>query len=320
MDAYAYSDGGFRLERLANGWLVGRFAVLEAAGVAHLVTTRQGPDVQQIRHHPEEAGRQITPSLNVQEIAFLEQVHGGDVLVCEQGGSAGFADGLVTATPGLALMGKSADCPLILIADRRGHAVGFAHASWRATVAGIVPAVVRRMSALGCDPSDLVACICPSVGPCCYEVGEEVRTAALQGIGLHAAAFFHLGGWQPHRLPIAAYRTRAAAPDRDLACVAAGPHTPCFPGPVERAGGDSARRADAAAQGVALEAAAEGGKIHCDLWRANACALARAGLAAKSIHVAGICTMCRNDLFPSHRREGAAAGRFAAVIGWASPS
>jgi copper oxidase (laccase) domain-containing protein len=31
--------------------------------------------------------------------------------------------------------------------------------------------------------------------------------------------------------------------------------------------------------------------------------------------VAGVCTLCRNDLFPSHRREGEAAGRFAAVIG-----
>jgi copper oxidase (laccase) domain-containing protein len=40
-----------------------------------------------------------------------------------------------------------------------------------------------------------------------------------------------------------------------------------------------------------------------------------AGLAPESIHIAGICTLCRNDLFPSHRREGNAAGRFAAVIG-----
>ncbi len=269
--AYAYSEGNFRLERLSNGWQVGRFAGLEGLGLAHFVTTRRGPDVQQIRHDPAAAGRQIAQVLGLEDAAYLEQVHGGDVVVCERGGCAGFADGLVTATKGLALLGKSGDCPIILIADRRGHAIGFAHASWRATVAGIVPAVVRRMAALGCDPGDLVACICPSAGPCCYEVGEEVRAAALGGIGPHAMSFFRL-----------AKRQRSSRGGASTAVCSA--------------------------------------QHHLDLWRANACALARAGLPARSIHVAGICTICCNDFFPSYRREGDAAGRFAAVIGWAPPA
>jgi YfiH family protein len=263
--AYAYAEGSFRLERLSNGWQVGRFAALEALGLAHFVTTRQGPDVQWIRHDPAAAGREIARVLGLEDAAFLEQVHGGDVIVCEKGGCAGFADGLVTATKGLALLGKSADCPIILIADRRGRAIGFAHASWRATVAGITPAVVRRLVALGCDPSDLIACICPSAGPCCYEVGEEVRAAALGGIGPHAMSFFHLAKRQ---------RPARGTPDTAVCCA----------------------------------------QHHLDLWRANACALARVGLPARSIHVAGICTICCNDFFPSYRREGDAAGRFAAVI------
>jgi len=266
-DACTYSEGEFRLERLPNGWLVGHFTALEAMGVAHLVTTRQGPDVQQVRQDPSTPGREIAQVLGLTGVAFLEQVHGGEVAVCSQEGQAGCADGLVTATAGLALLGKSGDCPIILIADPRRRAVGFAHASWRATVAGITPAVVRRMVDLGCKADDLVACICPSAGPCCYEVGEEVRTAAIQGIGPHAARFF------------------------------------CFSGPSGPAPGDCA-------------AVPPSGRLHFDLWRANACALARAGLAAGAIHVASICTLCRNDLFPSHRREGDAGGRFAAVIGW----
>ncbi len=247
--------GGFRLERSSKGWLIGRFAAMAAVGVAHLITTREGPDVQQVRHDPAAAGRAIACVLGLKDAAFLEQVHGGDVLVCEQGGCAGFADGLVTARKGLAVVGKSGDCPIVLIADCRGRAVGFAHASWRATVAGIVPATVGRMVDLGCRPSDMVAGICPSAGPCCYEVGAEVREAALRGIGPHAATFF---------LPSV---------------------TPA--------------------------------KYHFDLWHANTDALVRADLPPESIHVAGICMLCRNDLFPSHRREGAAAGRFAAVIGLA---
>lgn len=253
IDAHIGPDVGFQLERLSNGWVAGQFPALRNLGFAHLVTTRLGPNVQQVRQDPAAAGREISKVLDLEEIAFLEQVHGGEVLVCEQGGCAGFADGLVTARRGLAVLGKSGDCPLVLIADRRGRAVGFAHASWRATVAGIVPAVVRRMVDLGCRPGDLIAAICPSAGPCCYEVGDEVLAAALDELGPHAAAFFH--------------------------------------------------RAETAA------------KHHFDLWSANTDALVRSGLACESIHVAGICTLCRNDLFPSHRREGNAAGRFAAVIG-----
>jgi YfiH family protein len=288
VDVPAYSDGGFRLERLSNGWVVGCFAALEALGVAHLVTTRQGPDVQQVRQDPTVAGRQIAEVLGLKDAAFLEQVHGGAVLVCEQGGRAGYADGLVTPAKGLALMGKSGDCPIVLLADRRGHAVGFAHASWRATVAAVAPAAVRRMAHLGCKPSDLVACICPSAGPCCYEVGGEVRVAARNGIGPHAAAFFQPAGLYPagagwQRQPQVADGSNDAHDDVAGACSA----------------GDAIRPE----------------KDHFDLWHANADALARSGLEPQSIHVAGVCTICRNDLFPSHRREGAAAGRFAAVIG-----
>lgn len=244
---------GFRLERLSNGWVVGRFDALEACGVAHFVTTREGPDVQQVRHEPAVAGREIARVLNLEDVAFLEQVHGGAVVACEQGGCVGPADGLVTARRGLAVLGKSGDCPIVLVADRKGRAVGFAHASWRATVAGIVPTTVRRMVDLGCEPGDLVAGICPSAGPCCYEVGQEVRLAAIAGIGPHAADFF-----VPSETPA---------------------------------------------------------KHHFDLWSANVDALVRSGLVRASIHVAGFCTLCRNDLFPSHRREGDAAGRFAAVVG-----
>jgi polyphenol oxidase len=274
-DTQRRSDGGFGLERLANGWLVGRFAALETVGVVHLVTTRDGPDVQQVRHDPAVAGQRIARALGLDDAAYLEQVHGGDVLACEQGGCAGHADGLVTSARGLALMGKSGDCPIVLIADRQRRAVGFAHASWRATVAGIVPKVVRRMVDSGCSADELIGCIAPSAGPCCYEVGEEVRRAAIEGIGPHAADFF---------------RRCQAVETQDVASLQEG-QSSC-----------------STATGIPA-------KYHFDLWQANTDAMIRAGVRPESIHTAGVCTICRNDLFASHRREGASAGRFAAVIG-----
>jgi YfiH family protein len=270
MNICGYPEGELRFERLSNGWQVGRFAALEAIGVPHFVTAR-GPDVPQIHRDPALPLREIAQVLGLKDAAFLEQVHGSDVLVCEKGGHAGLADGLVTTAEELALIGESDDCPIVMIADSHRRVLGLAHASWQATVAGITPAVVRRMLELGGDPSHLVACIGPSAGPCCYEVGEEVRTVALQRIGPHATSFFRFASQ---------YR-------RPRTTLGVAPFAP---------------------------------RLHFDLWRANACALARAGLAAQSIHVAGVCTVCRHDLFPGCRREGETAGRWAAVIGWTSPA
>lgn len=65
-----------------------------------------------------------------------------------------------------------------------------------------------------------------------------------------------------------------------------------------------------------LEGAAElfpqrDGRMYFDLWRANRNQLAASGINAINIEIAGICTMCRNDMFFSFRREGAGCGHFA---------
>ncbi len=87
-------------------------------------------------------------------------------------------DGLITDQPGVLLGIQTADCVPILIADLHTRAVGAFHAGWRGTVAGIVGQGVQEMAAnFGSDPIDLVAAIGPSIGPCCYRVGEEVRNA-----------------------------------------------------------------------------------------------------------------------------------------------
>lgn len=60
----------------------------------------------------------------------------------------------------------------------------------------------------------------------------------------------------------------------------------------------------------------QGGGRTVDLARANSAQLAAAGLRERFISTAPWCTICRGDLFFSHRREGAAAGRQMACIGW----
>ena len=51
------------------------------------------------------------------------------------------------------------------------------HAGWRGTSARIVEAALGELFALGFAPSDIYAAIGPSIGSCCYEVGEDFYAA-----------------------------------------------------------------------------------------------------------------------------------------------
>ncbi len=56
------------------------------------------------------------------------------------------------------------------------------------------------------------------------------------------------------------------------------------------------------------------GRPHFDLACANRDQLARSGVPADAIHVSGLCTRCRPDIFHSSRASGPAAGRMAGII------
>jgi hypothetical protein len=178
-------------------WPLGRFPLLEQTpGVAHAVTTRAGPDFGSVgtAARTAAAAGEAARAIGLDHAAWVHQVHGGTVLAVDTPGLAGEADALITATAGLAVVGRSADCPLVLLAgrDRADRpVVGFAHASWRATVRSLAARTVARLrSDLGAVPRTLRAAIAPSAGPCCYEVGDEVRREALTRLGPEAAGCF----------------------------------------------------------------------------------------------------------------------------------
>lgn len=52
------------------------------------------------------------------------------------------------------------------------------------------------------------------------------------------------------------------------------------------------------------------GRMFFDLWEANRQQLLAIGLRPEHIETADVCTLCRNDLFYSFRREGAGCGHF----------
>jgi len=85
-------------------------------------------------------------------------------------------DGLMTGVPGVLLGIQTADCVPVLVADTDKRVVGAFHAGWRGTVARIVEKGIEAMEEeFGSRREDLVAAVGPSIGACCYRVGDEVR-------------------------------------------------------------------------------------------------------------------------------------------------
>jgi YfiH family protein len=86
------------------------------------------------------------------------------------------ADALITREPGIAIALSFADCTPILLYDPFEQVIGIAHGGWRGTARGIAAATVEAMcSQFGSQPRNIYAGIGPSIGPCCYEVSQEVH-------------------------------------------------------------------------------------------------------------------------------------------------
>ena len=107
-----------------------------------------------------------------------EQVHGASLAAVERSSSPPDAvsgcDALVTQTPDLGLVIRSADCLPIFLWDPIRRVVGVAHAGWRGVarqLPGRLVAFVQRH--YRSRPRELWFAIGPSVRACCYEVGPE---------------------------------------------------------------------------------------------------------------------------------------------------
>jgi len=165
-------------------------SLVRIPSVVHAVTTKNGPVFSKDASNTE-GYMQLAKELGFNSVAWTRQVHSNVIIPVDSGGDAGEGDGLVTSRRGLLLLARSADCPLVLVADSRGDAVGIAHVSWRGLIAGAATNLVAAMTKhCGCKPEDLAGCVCPSAGPGRYQVGQDVFDAAIESLGSDARYFF----------------------------------------------------------------------------------------------------------------------------------
>ncbi|MYT94305.1 peptidoglycan editing factor PgeF [Streptomyces sp. SID8359] len=143
-----------------------------------------GDDPAAVGANRERAARGL--GLDPASVVWMNQVHGRDVAVVDGPWGADAevpaVDALVTTRRGLALAVLTADCTPVLLVEPVAGVVGAAHAGRPGLVAGVVPAVVEAMTALGARPSRITARTGPAVCGRCYEVPAEMRAEVAEAV------------------------------------------------------------------------------------------------------------------------------------------
>ena len=110
------------------------------------------------------------------------QVHGARVVYAEGDRDALLreeADAVVGRERGVTVGVRVADCTPVLAANvETGHVVAI-HAGWRGVVAGVVRAGIEPLEPRG----EIIAAIGPSIGVCCFEVGDDVAAQIAEACG-----------------------------------------------------------------------------------------------------------------------------------------
>ena len=139
---------------------------------------KSGDDVERVDENRRIACEAIGADL--EKLALNYQVHSTRVVQAAAAMRGEHADGLWTDEPGLPILAMSADClPIVLArADSDKAAVAVLHAGWRGLLGGIVATGAEALSG-----GMLAAAIGPGIGPCCYEVGEEIAAPFRERFG-----------------------------------------------------------------------------------------------------------------------------------------
>jgi YfiH family protein len=159
--------------RTDGAWSYFALPSLTNAGIVHGFMTRSSDSIVS---NPE-ARESFLRIRGATDMIIMDQEHGSTVHVVAKGERPVAGDGLLMVEKGVIGVIKTADClPVILYAA--GYPVAaVVHAGWRGTVKGITGKALRLLIDMGIERERIGALIGPGIGPCCYEVKEDVTSA-----------------------------------------------------------------------------------------------------------------------------------------------
>ena len=164
----------------------------------------RGDSMENVEENLRRLGRAV--GFAPEKLVMTLQVHSDIVRVVTDADHVGLChrdyprcDGLVTNTPGVALLVFTADCTPLLFYDPVTGAVGAAHAGWRGTALGIGAKVVQTMAEnFGTKPENIRAAIGPNIGMCHFETDADVPDAMRAAFGAEVDGYIEKRGEKYH--------------------------------------------------------------------------------------------------------------------------
>lgn len=145
---------------------------------------RVGDDAQVVKDNICDMKRAV--GVHDARIITMKQVHGDQILEVKDKNikEAGEADGMVTRESEAYLGVLTADCVPILFVAPETKVAAVAHAGWRGTLGGISAKMVQLFEdKYRVSRDHIEAALGPSIGACCYEVGEDVTIPLIEKWG-----------------------------------------------------------------------------------------------------------------------------------------
>lgn len=137
--------------------------------------------------------------VRAERVAQAQLVHGNHIeKVTEQAPFDAFytfpsTDGFVTNLRNRPLFIPIADCTAIAFFDPNQEVIGLVHAGWKGVINRIPQRMVEMMHTVyGCQPENIRVGISPGIGPCCYQVQEDVVSIFTDAFPEDASRFFLL--------------------------------------------------------------------------------------------------------------------------------
>lgn len=160
------------------------FPALKLPGLRHGFTTRSSGDLAQLEDEMKSSFTRA--GFPVDRAAWGEQPHGNRVAAVEAPGRVAEVDALSTATPGLPLLVRVADCGPVYFHDPVRRVIAIAHSGRKGTEGNIVGETIAHLEKnYGSRAVDLIVQLGPCIRPPHYEVdfaAEIGRQAARAGV------------------------------------------------------------------------------------------------------------------------------------------